>query len=48
MKEAGLAEQREKLNCDAFVPGASASPTGALKLDGFQRYLKLGQKSQAF
>lgn len=46
--EAGLAEQKEVLNCDSFAPGASASPTGALKLNGCQSYLKLGQKNQAF
>lgn len=48
MKEAGLAEQKDELNCDAFAPGSSANPTGALKLNGCQSYLKLGQKSQAY
>ena len=38
MKEVGLAGPREKLNSVAFVPVASASPTGALNLNGISKF----------
>lgn len=44
MKGVGLAGQREKLNSVAFALGASASPTGALHLNGTSEVSWTGAK----